>query len=231
MKLNNFEYDIISSSSKGNCLIFNKYMAIDMGVSYKQIKKHLKDLKVILLTHVHSDHFCKSTIKKIAFERPTIKFVCGEWLAEELVKLGVLKKNICIVEHNKAYNFGKFMLIPLETYHDVRNMSYRVDFLPTTIYYATDTNRLDYFECLRNLDYYFVEKNYDEGEIDRRIEEKTLNGEYVYETRVKNSHMSAEETNKFLEEMMGDNSKFIYCHQHTEKEDKNVCSEENIEEK
>lgn len=222
MKLNsNFEYNIIGSSSKGNCLIFNKYIAIDMGVSYKQIKQYLKDLKVILLTHIHSDHFCKSTIKKISFERPTIKFVCGEWLVEELVRLGVLKKNIFIVQHNKAYDFGAFTLIPLETYHDVRNMSYRVDFLPTTIYYATDTSKLDYFECLRNLDYYFVEKNYDEEEIDKRIEGKKLNGEYVYETRVKNSHLSNEETNKFLEEMMGDNSKFVYCHQHIEKEEKN----------
>lgn len=227
------KYNIISSNSKGNAIIFQDYLLIDCGISYSKIKPYLKEIKVICLTHLwlHSDHFCKSTIKKIAFERPTIKFVCGEWMVEELVKLGVLKKNIFIVQHNKAYYFGAFTLIPLETYHDVRNMSYRVDFLPTTIYYATDTNRLDCFECLRNLDYYFVEKNYDEEEIDRRIEEKTLNGEYVYETRVKNSHMSAEETNKFLEEMMGDNSKFIYCHQHIEKEDKDVCLEENTKEK
>ena len=215
--MNNFEYNIISSSSKGNCIIFNKYMAIDMGVTFNKVKPYLKDLKVILLTHVHKDHFCKSTIKKLAFEKPTIKFVCGKWLVEDLIKLGVLKKNIFVVKHFKVYDFGKFTIMSLETYHDVRNMSYKVDFKPTTIYYATDTNKLDYFDCLKNLDYYFVEKNYDEEEINKRIEEKMLNGEYVYEIRVKNSHLSNEETNKFLEEMMGDNSRFIYCHQHIEK--------------
>ena len=221
--MNNFEYNIISSSSKGNCIIFNKYMAIDMGVTFNKVKPYLKDLKVILLTHVHRDHFCKSTIKKMAFEKPTIKWVCGEWLVEDLVKLGVLKKNIFIVKHFKSYDFGKFTLIPLETYHDVRNMSYRVNFKPTTIYYATDTNKLDYNLSLEKLDYYFIERNYNDEEIDKRITEKTLNGEYVYETRVKNTHLSSEEADRFLKTMMGDNSKFIYCHQHIEKEGKDVC--------
>lgn len=47
-------YKILNSGSNGNCLIFNKYMAIDMGISYSQIKPYLKELKVILLTHIHS---------------------------------------------------------------------------------------------------------------------------------------------------------------------------------
>lgn len=110
--------------------------------------------------------------------------------------------------------------MPIDTYHDIENTSYKIDLKPITLYYATDTCKLDYLDCLKNLDYYFIEKNYAEEEINKRIEEKMLNGEYVYETRVKNSHMSAEETNKFLEEMMGNNSKFVYCHQHIEKENK-----------
>lgn len=52
--MNMIDYEILNSSSKSNCLIFNKYMAIDMGVNYKQIKPYLKELKVILLTHIHS---------------------------------------------------------------------------------------------------------------------------------------------------------------------------------
>ena len=55
----------------------------------------------------------------------------------------------------------------------------------------------------------------------QRIEEKELNSEYVYEYRVLNSHMSEEETNKFLMEMMSDNSRYIYCHEHKEKEIEN----------
>ena len=48
------DYKILGSGSNGNCLIFNKYMAIDMGIPYRQIKPYLKELKVVLLTHIHS---------------------------------------------------------------------------------------------------------------------------------------------------------------------------------
>ena len=42
----------------------------------------------------------------------------------------------------------------------------------------------------------------------------------MYEKRVLNSHMSEEEINKFLLEMMNDNSQYVYCHQHIEREEK-----------
>lgn len=110
--------------------------------------------------------------------------------------------------------------MPIDTYHDVENTSYKIDFKPITMYYATDTCKLDYLDCLKGLDYYFIEKNYAEEEINKRIEEKTLNGEYVYEIRVKNTHLSEEEADKFLMAMMGEDSKYIYCHQHEEREEK-----------
>ena len=218
MQTNEIKYEILSSSSNGNCIIFNKFLAIDMGVSYKQVKPYLKELKIILLTHVHSDHFCKATIKKIAYNKPTMKWVCGEWLVDNLVKLNVPKQNIYVVKSNKTYEFGAFTLIPLETYHDVRNMSYRVNFKPTTLYYATDTSKLDYLECLKGLDYYFIEANYSEEELENRIKIKEELGEFAYEDRVKYTHLSKEKANSFLIEMMGNNSKFVYCHQHIIKE-------------
>lgn len=46
------KYNILKSGSSGNCIIFNDYLAIDMGISYKQIKPYLKGLKVICLTHL-----------------------------------------------------------------------------------------------------------------------------------------------------------------------------------
>lgn len=48
------KYDLISSSSNGNCLIIEDYMAIDIGVPYSKIKKYSKSLKIVLLTHIHS---------------------------------------------------------------------------------------------------------------------------------------------------------------------------------
>lgn len=142
-------------------------------------------------------------------------------MVSDLIKLNVSKKNIYIVETGKKYDLGRFSLEPIETYHDVRNMSYKINFKPKTIYYVTDTNKLDYLETLKGLDYYFIENNYSDEEIRKRIEEKKLNGEYSYEYRVINSHLSQEETNKFLMEMMNDNSQFVYCHQHIDKEENN----------
>lgn len=48
------EYEIIATGSKGNCVVFNNFLAVDMGISYKALKKVHKDLKLVLLTHVHS---------------------------------------------------------------------------------------------------------------------------------------------------------------------------------
>lgn len=215
------KYDLISSSSNGNCLIIEDYIAIDMGVSYSKIKKYVKTLKVVLLTHIHSDHFNKSCIRRLAFERPKLLFVCGSWLVNDLVELGVKPRNIIAVFPNMKYDFNLFDLTPIQTYHDVKNMSYIVDLKPTTLYYATDTNKLDYYECLKNLDYYFIEANYSEDELRERLKEKQENGEYSYEYRVLKTHLSKEECNRFLITMMGENSQAIYCHQHIDKEIKN----------
>lgn len=48
------EYDVIASSSAGNCVIVNKDIAVDMGVSFKTVKGVYRDLKLVLLTHIHS---------------------------------------------------------------------------------------------------------------------------------------------------------------------------------
>lgn len=48
------DYEIIASSSAGNCVIINKTIAIDMGVPFKSINHVYKDLQLVLLTHGHS---------------------------------------------------------------------------------------------------------------------------------------------------------------------------------
>ena len=82
--------------------------------------------------------------------------------------------------------------------------------------YAVDTSKIDHIVA-KEYDYYFVEGNYDEEEIELRQQEKELNGEFIIETRIKNSHLSKQQCDEFLMEMMGENSEYIYCHQHIEK--------------
>lgn len=47
-------YEIVSSSSKGNCIIVNEYLALDMGVSYKKIEPYLNKIKIVFISHEHT---------------------------------------------------------------------------------------------------------------------------------------------------------------------------------
>ena len=46
--------EVIASGSKGNAVVLNKHILIDAGVSFKALKDVYKDLKIVLLTHIHS---------------------------------------------------------------------------------------------------------------------------------------------------------------------------------
>ena len=52
-------YKIISSCSTGNATIIKDIILIDCGVTFKRLEKYYKQLKIVILTHVHSDHFKK----------------------------------------------------------------------------------------------------------------------------------------------------------------------------
>ena len=47
------KYEILESSSAGNCTVINDRIAIEMGVPLKTIEPYAKNLKLILLTHIH----------------------------------------------------------------------------------------------------------------------------------------------------------------------------------
>lgn len=48
------DYEIIASGSKGNATVINDIIMIDCGVPFKSLKNIYKNLKIVLLTHVHS---------------------------------------------------------------------------------------------------------------------------------------------------------------------------------
>lgn len=217
-------YRIIQTGSKGNAVIIEEKILVDCGVSFKKLKDYYKKLKIVLLTHIHSDHFNPTTIKKLAYEKPTIRFACCKWLVEELVNLGINKKNIDVLEIGKFYDYKDFKISPILLYHNVEQCGYRI-FIKKIgkiqkLIYATDTNSLDGIEA-KNYDMYMLEANYEEEEIKNRIEEKRNNNEYCYEYDAMLNHLSKEKCDKFLYENMGNKSKYIYMHQH-ERRNENV---------
>lgn len=209
-------YRIINSGSDGNAVIVEEFILIDCGVSFQKLKEHYKKIKIVLLTHLHQDHFNKSTIKKLAYERPILRFACCEWLVEELVKCGVNKKNIDVLEIGKIYDYRTFKIIPIKAYHDVPNCGYRLFIDNKKCLYITDSRTLEGISAM-NYDLYLVEANYEEEELKKRLDEKRNNGEYAYESRVEYTHLSKEQTDKFLLENMNEKSIYEYLHQHKER--------------
>ena len=204
-------YRIINSGSDGNCLIIENIIAIDMGVSYKKLSPYVKNLKVVFLTHHHADHFNKNTIRKLANDRPTLRFACCAWLVKSLIECGVEKKNIDVLKIDKIYNYNIFKVIPIKLYHDVPQCGYKLLINDYKLIYATDTNKIDHIRA-KNYDFYFIEGNYENEEElhNRSIDE-------FYENRVKNTHLSKVKAIEWLMENMGNNSKYIFMHEHKEK--------------
>ena len=209
-------YKIISSCSTGNATIIRDIILIDCGVTFKKLEKYYKQLKIVLLTHVHQDHFNRSTIKRLAQERPTLRFACCEWLLQPLLECGVERRNIDILQIGTKYNYKLFKIVAIKLYHDVNQCGYRILFDDYKVIYMTDTKTIEGISA-KNYDLYLVEANYKENELEERIKQKQLQGDFTYEWRVKDTHLSEEQCVEFLLNNMGKNSEYVFMHQHIER--------------
>ena len=208
-------YNIIATGSDGNAVVINGYMLIDCGVPFKALAAVKKQLKIVILTHIHSDHFNPATIRRLATERPTLRFACCEWLLPVLIGCGVQKKNIDLLKVGKIYNYGAFKLSPIKLYHDVDNCGWRIFIGSEKAIYITDTTTVQGITA-KDYNLYLIEANYSEPEIQERIKAKEVLGQYIYEYRVLRTHLSKEECDQWLLENIGENSEYVYIHQHKE---------------
>ncbi len=210
-------YNIISTGSKGNAVVINDNVLIDCGVSYNKLKTVVGGLKLVLLTHIHQDHFQRSTIKLLANNRPSLRFVCGSWLVKSLLSAGVKPTNIDILDVGKVYRYQiagvNIGVSPVKLYHDVPNYGYRVYYGSEKLFYATDTSMLDGVTAI-GYDLYMIEANYEENELRERINAKKENGEYAYECTVPYRHLSKQQADNFLYANMKSNSRYVYLHPH-----------------
>lgn len=217
------QYQVIATGSGGNAVVLERCILIDCGVSLTKIKAALQDdfrnIKVVLLTHWHTDHFRTTTIRHLAAERPTLRFVCCCWLVQQLLNCGVSPNNIDCLTIGTSYDYGMFQVSPIKLYHDVDNCGWRIFLNGKKAIYMTDTSTLEGIAA-RNYDLYLIEANYTEEEITQRIREKQQAGLYVYEYRVLRTHLSKEQADKWLLENIGERSEIVYLHRHIEKKEK-----------
>lgn len=208
------DYTVIATGSKGNCVIIGGKVMVDCGVSWKAIKPYVKDLQLVLLSHAHSDHIKSSTIRKLQEERPTLRFGCGKWLLPSVLACGVPKWRIDVyIPNTKTRYTDELQLIMIPLKHNVSNCGYKLFLNGEKIFYATDCNNLDGIDA-SNYDLYMVEANYEDEEIQQRIDEKEANGQYVYEYQVLKNHLSKAKADEFIIANAGENSRFVYLHGH-----------------
>lgn len=205
-------YNILSSGSHGNSIIYFDTILVDCGVSFSHIKPYINDLQIVLLTHQHKDHLNMSTIKKIQQERPAVRFGCGDFLADKLQGI----RNVDVYGPGKMYDYGAFKISPIILYHDVPNFGYRIFKDGKKTIHATDTYTLEGISA-KDYDIYALECNYDEDRVYDIIREKEMRGEYAHQKGSINSHLSKQQAQKFiLSNTSRQDIQFLMLHQSSE---------------
>lgn len=197
---------VIATGSSGNAVLYDSVL-VDCGVSYKMLTPYLKQIKLILLTHIHSDHLNIRTIKKICKEYPLIRFASCDWLTHELLKADI--KNLDTLEIGKTYDYGIALISPVYLYHDVKNCGYRIFINNKKIFHATDTYTLEGITA-KNYDIYAIECNYDEEIIDYILENSN---DYEHGYRSKLTHLSKQQAHEFVYNNASHDFEFIKLHQ------------------
>ena len=205
---------IIKTGSSGNCVIFDNRIAIDCGIPYKDIEPYKKSLQVIFYTHVsHSDHYNKSTLRLLQFERPALRVGCSGHDSEILKANGV--KNIDVLNIGQLYDYASFKVCPIKMYHDVPCIGFRLFINGKKIFFATDTFTLEGIVA-KNYDEYYCECNYDKDRIMDIIKEKRDNGQFCHQLGSVNSHLSIQQAQNFVLQNAGKDYEFIRLHQSKE---------------
>lgn len=192
------EYKLISTGSKGNAIIYEKEVLLDIGVSYKLLVDEIKDVKVVLMSHLHSDHYRAATLKRIVKQLPNVVIMCGIWFKPVLDNLELPDTvNVVCCDPNKWYKVGNIMFCPVSLYHDVANFGWRIKINGNKIFHATDTVKMEGITS-HNDDLIAIESHHITSVIDKTIEDKLNAGVFCYEVGSKNSHLSEEDADEWI---------------------------------
>lgn len=215
-------YDILATGSTGNAVVINGSILIDCGVPYKTLEQsgYIKDLRLVLLTHEHGDHFKPSTVGRLHQERPALWWGCCEWMVPRLLDAGVDKRVIDVLSPyegtDEALTYkGLATIHPSFIPHNVPNCAWHIFDGKEHLFYATDTGTLDGVSA-ENYDLYLIEANHTKAEIEARVAEKMAQGEFAYEYRAAQNHLSREQALDWLARNAGPNSRYEFLHQHKE---------------
>ena len=173
---------------------------IDCGLPYVSIKESLPAVKIILLTHIHGDHFNSSTIASICSRHPSIYWMVPEHLVEDFSRAAKAHTRCSVVRANVEYQAGKYKIKPVQLFHDVPNFGYIIEKEGFKMIHATDTNLIKHIDA-RGFDLYAIECNYDEVILDDKIRSTLYDEVFTYEIRARENHLSFQKTTEWFNQM------------------------------
>lgn len=165
----------IASGSSGNCIYVGTdatHLLVDVGISGKKaetglgsIGKSLKQIDGILITHEHSDHICGLGVIS---RKEQIPIYATEKTIEAIKKcssLGKIQEDLFIpIRADESFRIKDITIDPMHTSHDaVDPVAYRMKYEDKKLAIATDLGTYDDYtvECLKGMDYLFLEANHD----------------------------------------------------------------------
>ena len=203
---------IIGSGSKGNSTLLltdTKKILIDVGFPYSKIKMTLEkynykpsDIDFVLLTHEHKDHitglasFIKKEKKFVYIPKGMYKTINKIIDADYIIPIEELK-----------FEIDDLSIRLLPTSHDaIDPVGYLIEDSESLVY-MTDTGYISKknLNYMKNKNYYIIESNHDTKML--------MEGPYPYILKQRvisdTGHLSNEMTGKYLNEIIGDNTKKI----------------------
>lgn len=217
---------ISTGGSNGNAVLLNGCLLFDCGVPFGKLKPYLKQIRIVFLTHLHKDHFNPSTVSRLHRARPGVRFVCSSNVLTDLVCVARVPLNsiTLIRPEDSPKIISNIEVTTFSLIHDIENVGYIVRITDSgfgddgSAMYATDTHHIPI--SAPGLDLYMVESNYTKEGMERRIARKTELGQFCYESRVKESHMSLETVVEWLRANADPNkSEIVFLHGHVEREE------------
>lgn len=204
---------ILASGSKGNSTLIEtktKNILIDAGLPLsnleKRLDKEMPPIDILIITHIHGDHIkgLKSVIKK---HKPKV-YTKDTEIQNKINNYENINYETEIIENNL-----KIELFPLS--HDVPCIGVYLKEEDKELVYMTDTGYIKEktLKKYQNKNVYIIESNYEE-ELLRKCS-------YPFQTKQRirsdKGHISNKDTCRYLEKLIGINTKYI-CLAHLSEE-------------
>lgn len=173
----------LGSGSSGNMHLLkinDKYIAIDCGLTLKEIKTGLEYFKInpedisdIIITHEHLDHIkgLKSFINKY---NPNVH--CNFKTVKEIRCLDN-RNNIFIFSNLKEFFIKNIRILPIPLNHDASDpVGFQIFIDDKTLFMCSDMGSLNKFskKAIESSEFIFIESNYEDNLIDKSNRPKFL---------------------------------------------------------